>query len=47
MCQDIFTKTISDEEAMQDYLQSPVYIPGDSDLGLVCDDCYNKLLDWL
>lgn len=42
-CHGLFERSITDAEAMEEYQQSPLFIPGDEDLALICDDCYHRI----
>lgn len=45
-CNGVFTSGWTEEEAMEEYKQSKHYEP-DHDKGLVCDDCYARIIKWL
>lgn len=47
ICLGVFVKGWSDEEAQAEYEQLfPKHVAAKADKGVVCDDCYKKLVAW-
>jgi hypothetical protein len=45
-CNETFIKKRSDKESMDEFKDSPRYVPGD-EVALLCDDCFNEFQQWL
>jgi hypothetical protein len=46
VCHGTFAKTRSDEEALAEMRETWRPTPGDDDPGIVCDDCFQRVMAW-